>query len=147
MADRKIRVAIVDDIADTRENVHKLLEFEPDMEVVATGANGVEAIDLFAAHQPDVLVMCINMPVMDGIVATQSILAIHPGARILMFSVQAGSDYVVKALQAGARGYVIKLSSPGSRVEDLTHAIRRLAGDVAGGAITTRPSSRTPPPR
>lgn len=122
----KIRVLIVDDIAETRENIRKLLQFENDIEVVGVGRTGREAIELTKETKPDVVLMDINMPDMDGIVATEKIQRSNPSTQIVILSVQGDSNYMRRAMLAGARDFITKPPS----VDDLTSAIRR-AGKMA----------------
>jgi len=79
----KIRVMIVDDIAETRDNLEKLLFFEKDIEVVAKAATGREALALAKQHRPDVVLMDINMPDMDGIAATEALLGQVPESQVI----------------------------------------------------------------
>ena len=109
----KITVIIVDDIAETRENIHKLLQFEPNVEVVGVGRTGEEAIRVAAETRPDVVLMDINMPDMDGITATERIRTRVPGTQIVILSVQNDSNYMRKAMLAGARD--VKRSSASLR--------------------------------
>ncbi|TAK10944.1 MAG: CobQ/CobB/MinD/ParA nucleotide binding domain-containing protein [Anaerolineae bacterium] len=125
MAD-KIRVVIVDDIAETRENIRKLLQFEPDVEVVGVARTGKEGIQVAMETQPDVMLMDINMPDMDGISATEQIRAKIPGTQIIILSVQSDSNYLRRAMLAGARDFLTKPPD----VDELNAAIRR-AGQMA----------------
>lgn len=122
----KIRVLIVDDIAETRENVRKLLQFESDVEVVGAARTGREAIDLTKEVLPDVVLMDINMPDMDGITATEKIKRILPYTQIVILSVQNDPNYMRRAMMAGARDFLAKPPT----VDELTAAIRR-AGTMA----------------
>lgn len=122
----KIRVLIVDDIAETRENVRKLLQFESDVEVVGAARTGKEAVDLSREMAPDVVLMDINMPDMDGITATEKIKKIIPYAQIVILSVQNDPNYMRRAMMAGARDFLAKPPT----VDELTSAIRR-AGAMA----------------
>lgn len=124
--DDKIRVLIVDDIAETRENIRKLLQFEPDIDVVAMARTGKEAVALAKETKPNVILMDINMPDMDGITATRLIVQDVPIAQIVMVSVQQDTDYLRKAMLAGARDF---LSKPPS-ADELINTIRRL-GDIS----------------
>ncbi|MCC7449413.1 MAG: response regulator [Anaerolineae bacterium] len=103
-----IKVLIVDDIPETRENLKKLLAFEPDIEVVGTASTGREGLDLSKELLPDIVLMDINMPDMNGIDATQAINKVVPTANVIMMSVQSEADYLRKALQAGARDFLTK---------------------------------------
>lgn len=104
----KIKIFIADDIAATRENVCKLLAFESDMVVVGQAESGAEAVAKVRTMHPDVVLMDINMPGMDGIAATEQIAAEVPGACILIMSVQGEQEYLRRAMVAGAKDYLIK---------------------------------------
>jgi MinD-like ATPase involved in chromosome partitioning or flagellar assembly/ActR/RegA family two-component response regulator len=104
-----IRVFIVDDIRETCTNLARLIGFENDMKVVGIAHDGAEALRLAPAARPDVVLMDVMMPMMDGITATE-VLTNLPGwkAPVLVMSVQGGQDYQSRALAAGARGYLVK---------------------------------------
>jgi pilus assembly protein CpaE len=104
----KIRVIIVDDIAETRDNLEKLLFFEKDIEVIGKASSGREAIALAKQMQPDVVLMDINMPDMDGIAATEAMLSQVPTVQVIMMSVQGENDYLRRSMLAGAREFLIK---------------------------------------
>ena len=118
----KIRVVIVDDIAETREHLTKLLSFESDIEVVGAAASGEEAVDLAGKLQPDILLMDINMPGMDGIATTERISATFPMTSIIMMSVQGEADYLRRSMLAGAREFLVKPFSS----DELTASIRQV---------------------
>jgi pilus assembly protein CpaE len=122
----KIRVIIVDDIPETRETIRKLLQFEPDVEVVGVARTGREAIDISKDVKPDVLLMDINMPDMDGIAATEIIRKTVPFTQIVILSIQNDPNYMRRAMLAGARDFLTKPST----IDELTSAIRR-AGAMA----------------
>ena len=103
MASDKTRVMIVDDIAETRENVRKLLQFETDIEVVGTARSGNEGIQLSQELDPDVILMDINMPDIDGITATEQIRLRSPHIQVVILSVQGDQNYMRRAMLAGAR--------------------------------------------
>jgi pilus assembly protein CpaE len=127
MADgEKIRVLIVDDVAETRENVRKLLQFESDIEVVAAARTGREAIQFTQETNPDVVLMDINMPDMDGIAATEAIRQKMPFVQVVVLSVQGDQNYMRRAMLAGARDFLTKPPIP----DELVAAIRR-AGKMA----------------
>ena len=98
-----IRVLLVDDIAETRDNLEKLLFFEKDIQVVAKAGTGREAVAMAKQHQPDVVLMDINMPDMDGIAATEAILSQLPTVQVIMMSVQGEHYYLRRSILAGAR--------------------------------------------
>jgi len=104
----KIGVVIVDDIPETREHLSKLLSFENDIEVVGMAASGMEALELAARLRPDVVLMDINMPGMDGIATTEQLSSTVPTASIVMMSVQGESDYLRRSMLAGAREFLVK---------------------------------------
>ena len=118
----KIKVLITDDIAETRENLRKLLSFDPGIEVVGAAASGDEAVDLAKECKPDVILMDINMPGMDGITATEQITKEVPTAQVVMLSVQGETDYLRRAMLAGARDFLTKPPSG----DELMSTIRRV---------------------
>jgi len=122
----KIRVVIVDDIAETRENVRKLLQFEADIEVVAAARTGREAIQVTLETSPDVVLMDINMPDMDGIAATEAIRQQMPAVQVVILSVQGDQNYMRRAMLVGARDFLTKPPMP----DELVATIRR-AGKMA----------------
>ena len=122
----KIRVLIVDDVAETRENIRKLLQFEADVEVVGAARSGKEGIQLSQELDPDVVLMDINMPDIDGISATESIRQKSPQIQVVILSVQNDQNYMRRAMLAGARDF---LSKPPIG-DELISAIRR-AGEMA----------------
>lgn len=118
----KIRVLIVDDIPETRENLRKLLFFESDIEVVGAATNGEEGIQMAAELQPHIVLMDINMPGLDGISASEAITQKVPFAQIIMMSVQGEADYLRRSMLAGAREFLIKPFSS----DELISSIRRV---------------------
>jgi pilus assembly protein CpaE len=122
----KIRVVIVDDVSETRENVRKLLQFESDVDVVGLARTGREAIQITQELNPDVVLMDINMPDMDGITATETIHAQQPAVQVVILSVQSDQNYMRKAMLAGARDFLTKPPMG----DELISAIRR-AGAMA----------------
>jgi pilus assembly protein CpaE len=121
MADQ-IRVLIVDDIPETRDHLSKLLGFEGDIEVVGAAASGREALEMAARLTPDVVLMDINMPDMDGIAATERLSAEVPTAAVVMMSVQGEADYLRRSMLAGAREFLVKPFSS----DELTSSIRQV---------------------
>ena len=126
MPGEKIRVMIVDDVSETRENVRKLLQFESDVDVVGVARTGKEAIQLSQDLNPDVVLMDINMPDMDGISATEAIRAKQPAVQVIILSVQGDQNYMRRAMLAGARDFLTKPPMG----DELISAIRR-AGAMA----------------
>jgi pilus assembly protein CpaE len=125
---QKIRVLIVDDFADTRESIAKLLYFEKDIEVVGSAGDGQQAIQLSKDLRPDVILMDINMPGMDGIAATEAICAAVPECEVIMMSVQGEPDYLRRAMLAGAREYLVKPFT-GDELADSIRHVHELAAD------------------
>jgi pilus assembly protein CpaE len=122
----KIRVLIVDDIAETRENIKKLLQFESDFEAVGAARSGKEGIQLSQELDPDVILMDINMPDMDGITATEMIRQKTPHVQVIILSVQGDQNYMRRAMLAGARDFLTKPPMG----DELISAVRR-AGEMA----------------
>jgi NarL family two-component system response regulator LiaR len=116
----KIRILLVDDHAIVRKGIRALLATEPDIEVVAEAADGKEAVQKAKELLPDVILMDLVMPHMDGIEATRQIAAGVPGPRILVLTSFAADDKVFPAIKAGALGYLLKDSSP----DELVRAIQ-----------------------
>ena len=155
MAIDKIRVLIVDDIAETRENVRKLLQFESDVDVTGTARSGREGIQLALELDPDVVLMDINMPDIDGISATEVIRQKSPHIQVVILSVQGDQNYMRRAMLAGARDFLTKppmgdeLISAIRRAGEMSHVERakgaqqRIASTTASGAPISM-SSFTP---
>jgi pilus assembly protein CpaE len=116
----QIRVLIVDDIPETREHLSKLLGFEGDIDVVGVAASGAEALRMAASLTPDIVLMDINMPDMDGIATTEQLSRDIPTASIIMMSVQGEADYLRRSMLAGAREFLVKPFSS----DELTASIR-----------------------
>lgn len=134
----KIRVIIVDDIAETRENVRKLLTFEPDIDVVGVARTGREGIELVKEVKPHVILMDINMPDMDGIEATEKIKPILPSAQIVILSVQSDPNYMRRAMQKGACDFLTKPPT----ADELISAVRR-AGKIAKDVVVPTTTTST----
>jgi two-component system, NarL family, response regulator len=115
-----IRILIVEDQRIVREGLRAVLEDEDAIAIVGEAANGQEAIDLFTRLQPDVVLMDLQMPVIDGPEATHRIRELAPDARILVLTTYATDEFIFKALRAGARGYLLKDAS----VDELLGAIQ-----------------------
>jgi pilus assembly protein CpaE len=124
--EQKIRVLIVDDVAETRENIRKLLQFESDLEVVGAANSGRSGIEAAKELRPDVVLMDINMPDMDGITATELIRQQTPASQVVILSVQGDPNYMRRAMLAGARDFLTKPPA----LDELTAAMRR-AGKMA----------------
>ncbi|MGA2185535.1 MAG: response regulator transcription factor [Bryobacteraceae bacterium] len=130
-----IRVLIADDHALIRSGLRALLEREGEFEVIAEAADGYEAIELATHHKPDVLLLDVGMPRLNGIDAAQQIATKVPSARIVIVSMHSDEGYVLRALKAGARGYLLKASPEA----DVLAAVRAVA---AGNAYFSPSISR-----
>lgn len=119
---KRIRVLIVDDVPETCENIRCLLHFDPGVEVVGEARDGEEAVNKAEKLRPDVVLMDINMPVLDGIAATEAISCRVPGSSVIIMSVQGEQEYLRQAMVAGARDYVVKPFTS----DELTAAIYRV---------------------
>jgi DNA-binding NarL/FixJ family response regulator len=105
---RRIRVLVADDHPVVRTGLAAVIAQEPDLELVAEAENGVRAVALFRDHQPDVVLMDLRMPAMDGVEAIRTITADYPAARILALTTYEGDGDIRRALEAGACGYLLK---------------------------------------
>ncbi len=122
-----IRVVVADDHAVVREGLAQLLSTAADVELVGAAANGSEAVDVVDREHPDVVLMDLSMPEVDGAEATRRILAADPTARVVVLTSFADDRHIVEALQAGAIGYVLKHAEP----DELLGAIRAAAAGDA----------------
>ena len=146
----QIRVLIVDDIPETRDHLTRLLGFEKDVEVVGAAASGAEALEMAAKLLPNVVLMDINMPEMDGIATTELLTARVPTAAVVMMSVQGEADYLRRSMLAGAREFLVKPFSS----DELTASIRQVhtrerekLGRMAASAAEARAPLRRPASR
>lgn len=122
-----IRVVVADDQGLVRSGFAMILDAQPDISVVAEAGDGVEAIEAVRAHRPDVLLLDIRMPRMDGIEAARAVSAEAPACRIVMLTTFDVDEYVYDALYAGAAGFLLK----DVRRDDLVHAVRMVASGEA----------------
>ena len=138
-----IKVIVVDDDPFVCASLETILNAQDDLEVVAKGTSGPEAVSLYEAHLPDVVLMDIQMVGGDGLSAAEQIIAAHADARVLFLTTFADDDYIVRALHLGAKGYLIK-----QNVTDIAPAVRAVAagqnvlGDEAVGHISRTPETR-----
>ena len=120
---RKLRILLADDHIVMRTGLRALLERQPNLEVVGESENGRETVALAASLKPDVVVMDVGMPVLSGIEATQTIVTQNPTVAVVILSMHADESYVMRALKAGARGYLLKDSA----AADLIGAIQAIS--------------------
>jgi len=146
----QIRVLIVDDISETRDHLTKLLGFEKDVDVVGAAASGAQALEMAAKLLPDIVLMDINMPDMDGIAATELLAARVPNSAVVMMSVQGEADYLRRSMLAGAREFLVKPFSS----DELAAAIRQVhsreqekMGRMAVAAVERAPVTAREPGR
>jgi DNA-binding NarL/FixJ family response regulator len=136
--EQPVKVLVVDDQSLIREGIASLLALQPGIEVVATAEDGPSAEKLAAEKSPDVILMDIKMPGQDGIETTRNILVKMPGVRVLMLTTLEDDDYIVKSLNAGAVGYLLKdilAADLGQAVHMASRGIFQLAPTVAGRLI------------
>jgi len=104
----QIKIALVDDHKLVRNGIKSLLEEEHDIEVIAEGANGLEALEIMQNERPDVLIIDVRMPEMNGIEAVSKLQNIDPTFKIIVLSMHDSEDYIIQSIKAGARGYLLK---------------------------------------
>ncbi|MED4923536.1 response regulator transcription factor [Anoxybacillus geothermalis] len=104
----KTRIAIIDDHQLFREGIKRILEFEGDFEVVAEGSDGSEALSIVETYRPDLVLMDINMPDINGVEATKQLIEAYPDTKVVVLSIHDDENYVMRALQTGATGYLLK---------------------------------------
>ena len=119
-----VRVLVVDDQRLMRDGIASLLEMQDTIEVVGTASNGLEAAERAVSLCPDVILMDVRMPVMDGVVATGEVLRQVPSCRILMLTTFDDEEYIIEALRAGASGYLLK-DLPAPDLASAVHAVYR----------------------
>ncbi|MEH7109763.1 MULTISPECIES: response regulator transcription factor [Bacillaceae] len=157
------KIAIIDDHQLFREGVKRILEFEPTFKVVAEGDDGSEALTIVEEDRPDVVIMDINMPQMNGIEATRKLIEGYPDTKVIILSIHDDENYVTHALQTGASGYLLKEMDADALIEavrvvaeggsylhpkvthNLVNEYRKLAAGVArGGSYTPMMEIRRP---
>lgn len=151
-----LRIIVADDQSSVREGLVVLLNLLPGIEVVASAANGQQAIELVAEHHPDAILLDVHMPILDGVETARILTAEHPGVAIVVLTTYADDATVLAALRAGARGYLTKDSDRA----DIASALRSAVGGLsvldsgvqaallaaAGSATTRRPDRSQPLP-
>jgi len=147
------KIVIIDDHQLFREGVKRILDFEKSFEVVAEGDDGNQAVNIVEEFQPDVVIMDINMPSMNGVEATRQLIERYPDSKVIILSIHDDENYVTHALQTGASGYLLKEMDADALVEavkvvadggsylhpkvthNLVREYRRLAGEGGGGYV------------
>ena len=128
MADGDVtRVGLIDDDSLVRAGLAMILGADPGIEVVGQGSDGSEAVPLVQKHRPDVLLMDVRMPTLDGIAATKAVTALTGAPKIIMLTTFDMDEYVFQALEAGASGFLLKDTPP----QDLARAVHVVAGGEA----------------
>ncbi|ETI65920.1 response regulator transcription factor [Neobacillus vireti] len=145
------KIVIIDDHQLFREGVKRILEFEKSFQVVAEGDDGSEALGLVQENLPDVVIMDINMPQMNGVEATRELIEKYPDTKVIILSIHDDENYVTHALKTGARGYLLKEMDADALIEavrvvadggsylhpkvthNLVNEYRKLAAGVGGG--------------
>ena len=141
------RVLIVDDQTLFRSGLARLLEEDPRVQVIGQAVDGADAVKKTAALKPDVVLMDIKMPNLDGIEATRRIVAENPKVKVLMLTTFEADNHVIQALKAGASGYVLKDSQPGAIVSSILAVVageRVMAGAVANRVLEMLTGATTP---
>jgi DNA-binding NarL/FixJ family response regulator len=129
------KVLLVEDHIVVRQGIKALLSDEPDLEIVGEADNGREALNLVSELQPDIVLMDISMPGLNGIEATRQLRQIYPDIKIVILSMHANEEYVFQVLQAGAAGYVLKQS-------DSSEVLTAIRAALSGGSFLSPPISR-----
>ena len=140
METKKIRIMVIDDQAVVRQGFVSLINTVLDMEIVAEGSNGREAVELFRQHQPDITLIDLRMPLMSGVEAIAEIRREFPGARISVLTTYDGDEDIYRSVQAGAQGYLLK----DMFFEELESAIRKVHGGarLIPGSVAERLAAR-----
>lgn len=158
----KTKIALIDDHKLFREGVKRILEFEPAFEIIAEGDDGDVAAQIVEEHHPDVVLMDINMPNLDGVQATSDLVKHYPETKVIILSIHDDETYVTHALKTGAQGYLLKEMDSDALIEaikvveeggsylhpkvthNLVQEYRRLAQDRVGGITNHRIEHRRP---
>jgi pilus assembly protein CpaE len=140
----KIRLVIVDDSEQTRDNIGAIMGFEKDIEIVGEAGNGEEAIEVVKDKRPNIVLMDINMPVMDGIKATEALTEEGVEASIIIMSIQGEGEYIKKAMSAGARDYIVKPFGVNELVNTVRHVydLDKSKKQKSGGASAIKIASK-----
>jgi len=142
MPRQRIRVLCVDDHRLMREGLVRIVSLQPDIEVVSQARTGQEAVEQFLTHRPDVTLMDLQLPVMNGLQAIRLICKAQPDARVIVLTMYQGDEDIHRALQAGAAAYLLKDSVPDDliRVIREVHAGKRIISDGVAAKLAARAS-------
>lgn len=142
MTPRPIRVLCVDDHRLMREGIVRIIGLQPDIEVVAEGRTGQEAVEQFLRHRPDVTLMDLQLPVMNGLQAIRVIRKAQPDARVVVLTMYQGDEDIYRALQAGAAAYLLKDSVPDDLIRVIrdVHVGNRIISDDVAAKLAARAS-------
>jgi DNA-binding NarL/FixJ family response regulator len=144
-----IQLLLVDDQSIIREGLRSLLEAKPDLEVVGEAENGQIAVEMALALQPDVILMDVRMPIMDGVAATRTLTQQSAQTKVIVLTTFDDDDYVAQALRWGAKGYLLK-DTPSSELADAIRAVHKGYTQFGPGLVEkalSRPTmAETPPP-
>lgn len=143
--ERKIRVIIADDSEQTRENIHAIFGYEESIEIIGEAQNGIEAVELARELRPDIILMDINMPEMDGIKAAKTITESGLDGAIIIMSIQEEREYIKKAMSAGARDYVVKPFKVNELIDTINRIFqvdqakkKKIANPIAGTKLQSK---------
>jgi two-component system, NarL family, response regulator len=141
---KKIRVILADDHPVVRDGLANMVNQQADMQVVAEAGDGDEAIAMYEAHQPDVMVLDLRMPKLDGVAVVQQVLEAHPKARLLIMTTYDGDEDIFRSLSQGAKGYLLK-DAPR---QEILSAIRAVSQDqpYTSSSIATKALQRMAKP-
>ena len=142
-----VRLAVVDDQTLFRTGLTRMLGEDPRVEIVGQAANGEAAIQMVASTHPDVVLMDVKMPLLDGVEATRRIVAEHPQTKVLILTTFDADSYVIQALKAGASGYVLKDSQPEAIITSVLAVVsgeRVMASAVANRVLDMLTGTTTP---
>jgi DNA-binding NarL/FixJ family response regulator len=143
-----IRILLVDDQGIIREGLRSLLETKPDLSIIGEAENGKAAVELALTLQPDVVLMDVRMPIMDGVAATRALAEQAPNIKVLVLTTFDDDEYVTQALRCGAKGYLLK-DTPSTELADAIRAIHRGYTQFGPGlmekAFSSAPTPEEPP--
>ena len=144
-----LRIVVADDQASVREGLVLLLGLLPDIEVVASAADGRQAIDLVAQHQPDAILLDLRMPAMDGIETTRQLTELHPAVAVVVLTTYADDTSILAALSAGARSYLTKDADRVEIASALRSAVSGLSvlDPIVRAALLAAAARGAPPPQ